>query len=56
MGIKISKKNGEFYKIRNYSNNGKLKSVAYSDKYIEDLLYDKRESTSKFKGISIKIK
>lgn len=58
MGVKITKKNGEFYKIRNYSNNGKLKTVAYSDKYIEDLLYSNRkeDSPAKFKGITIKIK
>lgn len=58
MGVKITKKNGEFYKIRNYSNSGKLKTIAYSDKYIEDLLYGNRkeDSPAKFKGITIKIK
>ena len=57
--VKITKKNGEFYKIRNFSINGKMKTVKYGNHYIDDILYDTKKKepvTPVFKGITIKIK
>ena len=58
MGAKITNKNGEFYKIRNFSIDGKIKSIKYGNHYIEELLYDtekKEPSIPVFKGITIKL-
>lgn len=57
MKTKITKREAEFFKIRNYSDGGKLKSIKYGDNYIRDLIYDERETPIPvFKGINIKIK
>jgi hypothetical protein len=38
--VKISKEQGEFFKIKNCSYNGKVGTVLFGDNYIKDLLYD----------------
>ena len=53
--IKLTKKQGEFFKIKNYSSNGKLKTVSYGKNYIRDLLYGEYDEDRIKKSIAIKL-
>ena len=54
-GVNLTKKQGEFFKVKNYSVNGRLKTTSYSKNYIKEILYEEPRKKSEFKGISIKL-
>ena len=53
--VNLTKKQGEFFKVKNCSVGGRLKEAPYSKNYIKELLYEEPRKKSEFKGISIKL-